>query len=342
MEVSPSECGAYIARFWLFGHEITKKFKDENDAYVFLENIKATYVTEVFSIESSIEKYVRTVSKKKTPQTYTWEKYIFETFLDFLLTQGISKDNPVSKITLSILEEFQSWLKLEKRLSASTINRYFSMIKSFFKVLHKWDYIVKNPARFMSKLSEDPHTKNVWSNKDFDIVVNHLKPEDQVMLWFLRFTGARISSAVNLRIGEVDFLAETISLHTRKGPKALLKTYKFPMHNKLQKFILKILESHPTKKTNDYLLLSSNGKKFSNKYFSRRVQKVLLKAEVKDSVSNKLTLHGLRHTLATEMHSKGLTVDEIKNLLGHSSVTVTEKYLHTNVSALLSKMNKIA
>lgn len=342
MKITETEQGCYRASFWLFGHEIVKEFETEKEALIFFENLKANYVTELFSIKSGIDKYLITVSSQKHPSTYKWEHHIFQVLMVYLRSQGIDKTDPLTKITISELESFQIYLKNEG-LSPSTVNRYFSTIKHFFSKLERWGMIVKRPTRHVSKLPEKPRQKGVWSDELFEKVKINLNPQDRDLFTFLRLTGARLSSATRLKIQDVDFDNMLLSFSSKKGSKAQEKVYLFPIYDKLLIFLKPVVERRQALEiTHDYLFTRSDGAPFNSKNFAKRVRKVLSKIGANRNDGEVMSLHGLRHTMASVLHDGGMTINEIKELLGHSSVTITEGYLHSDRRQILNKINKIA
>lgn len=337
------EDGTYRANFWLFGHDLHKNFNNEKDALIFFENLKANYITDLHSIESCVEKYIYTVSSKKSQGSYTWEKHIFCVLKEFLARDNITSKDPITKVNGGHIEHFQMYLRLQRKLNPATVNRYFSTIKHFFKKLESWGMINKNPAKFISKMSENPKEKLVWTDENFYKVFERLNVEDKKLFLFLKLTGARLSSAARLKMGDVDFNSRLISLKSKKGARAQTKVYYFPIYDKLLNELSKIFEIRNSLEiTHDYVFVSTDGSPVNSKNFAKRIRKALSKVDLTNNSGGVLSLHGLRTTMASVLHEGGMTITEIKGLLGHSSVTITEMYLKSDQTQVLTKINKIA
>jgi integrase/recombinase XerD len=193
-------------------------------------------------------------------------------------------------------------------------------------------------------MPENPAPKAVWGAYEFEKIKKSLhSKEDQDLFEFLWLTGARLSSAADARLSDIDMKNRRISFRSSKGPKQSVKTYYFPIYDKLHKFIIELLKRRDNPSiSHNYLFTEPSGKPINSKNFTGRVRKVLIRSGLKNNHGDILSLHGLRHSLASRLHEGGLTVNEIKGLLGHSSVTVTEGYIHSDASLLKSKIENIA
>lgn len=339
MKIKPLSDNRCEARFWLFGHEFTKVFASKNEAYCFFEDLKSFYTAEVKSVQCCCDYYLETVSVKKSKGSCKWDRHIFSSLTSFLVSQQIHPQDPITTLKLSHLESYQNYLLDKKGLNPATVNRYFSTIKNFFKKCVQWEYLVKNPAKYLKSLPVQVRQRGMWTEDDFKIVYSMLNKQDKDMFVFLKLTGARISSAARVKVSDIDFAKKVIKFRTKKGPKAQEKIYQFPLHKALFTFLTKLITD---KNMNDFLFLNSLGKPYNAKLFAGRVRKVLNRPYVKYNTTSDLNLHGLRHWLASDLHSKGLSLYEVKELLGHSTVAVTQNYLHSDTGTVLAKLDKIA
>lgn len=105
----------------------------------------------------------------------------------------------------------------------------------------------------------------------------------------------------------------------------------------LNDFSLKILEEYiydarpqfnKATKISDSLFLNKFGGRMLGKTFSDRLHKIIEATEDEIIMSKKITLHTLRHCLATHLLEKGMKLEDISRLLGHSSLESTQIYVH--------------
>lgn len=341
MVVKKLSNSSFLAEFWLFGHMIQTEFDCRDKAIGFIERIKSSFTVELFPISYAVEKYLIDVSSLKSDESRKFDYYILHSFTNYLEDHYvIGTDEPLNSISLLHLESYQKFLLVKKRMKPSSINRHFNTIKNFFNKCHKWEFLLKNPAHHLSMLTEHQSKKEVWTDKEIVYVMDLLSEKDKLLFLFLKLTGARLSSAARLKVSDVNLEKSFIYLSSQKGSDAKMKYYKFPCHDKLKKFLTPILNN---KNPSDYIFLNEHNKPYICGNFSKKISRLLSRPEVKAMTNNKkLFLHGLRHSVATQLHQNGLTIKEVKELLGHCSVTVTEGYVHTDEQIMLNKLNNIA
>jgi len=91
------------------------------------------------------------------------------------------------------------------------------------------------------------------------------------------------------------------------------------------------------KNISTYIFSKSDGKKFTGDYFSRRFKRVCRKAELDKSIH----FHSLRHSFASNLVQKGVSLYTVKELLGHASISTTEIYSHLNMDSLREAVEKL-
>lgn len=325
-------------RFTLFGESLTAYFKTREQAFSFQENLRKAFAMHIVPIKDAVETYLRTQSQKKFSKDF--DHAILKSLTEFLEAKfAISPSTPISMISRHMVLQYQASL-LASGLKEASVNRHFSTIKNFFNECERSEILSKNPAKMVRQLPVMSKQSVVWTEQTFLEVYNQLSEEDQDLLYFLKLTGARLSSAMRLRACDIDLANKQIFLSTKKGANAHLRIYTFPVTDTVRALSEKILEN---KNPNDFLFLSLRNRQRESDNFSKRVKKALLKtAQAPNTKSKRLSLHGLRHSFASEMYQKGMSANEVKHLLGHSTLRVTETYLHVAESELLKKLNQIA
>jgi integrase/recombinase XerC len=338
MKIRQRKGGEFELSFSLFGEDFKRTFVSFEDAYSFHENIKRSFAVSSVPMGKAVTKYRNEISVKKSVQSKTFDNYILENMLLFFEKNGLKLSSPTGLVDYVLIEAYQNYL-LEKGYKSASVNRHFSTIKNFFKYCEKWEYVSKSPCRHLQSLSVRPEKKTLWDHSTYDFVRSHLNGNDQKLLDFLWFTGARVSSAVRLKVKDIDLSARQIGLSSRKGPRAKEKIYYFPIHTALKNF----LKAHIKNKThNDYAFLRQDGMPYNAKDYAKKINKVLRKSPQAINFGSKgLSTHGIRHSFASRMHQNGLTVNEVRTLLGHSTIRTTEAYLQSGMDQVLKKINKM-
>lgn len=153
-----------------------------------------------------------------------------------------------------------------------------------------------------------------------------------LLIEFLIFTGLRISEAKNLMIQDIDFNNNQLKVVQGKGHK--------DRYVPLTSNIIHKLKLYLKGRQRGFLFVQSNNKSYSVRALQKRVTKSLNSCNFNKSLST----HSLRHTFACLCLSRGLSLEEIKLFMGHSSIKTTEIYakleLGTVKNEFLSLMDK--
>jgi integrase/recombinase XerC len=261
-------------------------------------------------------------------------------FFDFISIQyGQVKLNEISH---NLVRSWLASLK-EKELTARTINRKISTLKSFFKYHLKHGNLEATP---MTKVIAPKASKRLpvfIKEEDTGNLITALKnnthnwesQNEKMIITLLYNTGMRLSELINLKENQVDFLKKQIKI-LGKGNKERIIPLSSEILNSIQEYTgLKKKEfertGNPEIIRGEFLLVSSKGKKLYPKYVYNHVFKIL-NASVK--TLDKKSPHVLRHTFATHLMNSGANLDAVKELLGHASLATTQIYTHNTIEKL--------
>ena len=260
-------------------------------------------------------------------------------FFDFLDTQ-------FGKLTLKEISSsfVRSWLASLKddEITARTINRKISTLKSFFKFQLKQGKIENTPMGNIISPKISKRLPVFIKEKDLVDLTNALNTNTEdwdglntkMLITIFYSTGMRLSELINLKEKQVDFSRKQFKI-LGKGNKeriipagvdllAIIKDY---INEKRKTF----------EKADDVLLVSSKGKKIYPKYAYNLVRSIL-QEEVK--TLDKKSPHVLRHTFATHLMNNGANLDAVKELLGHASLASTQVYTHNTIEKLKNVYKK--
>ncbi len=147
--------------------------------------------------------------------------------------------------------------------------------------------------------------------------VQNLKHRTLLML--LYSSGMRVSEIANCRITDIDSKNMRIKIVQGKGGKD-----RFTILS--QQVLLELRAYYLIYKPTQYLF---NGQRPGKRYSVRSIQHLMQKALIKVGLENKnYTIHTIRHSFATHLLDNGTDLHTIKELLGHSSLQTTMKYMH--------------
>jgi integrase len=140
------------------------------------------------------------------------------------------------------------------------------------------------------------------------------KPVDALLIEFLIFTGLRISELKNLLIEDIDWQNHLLKVVRGKGGKDRY----VPLTTNLQSKLLLYLQG----RTRGWVFCKKNQTIYTTRALEYRISYWLHKLQL----PKKLSTHSLRHTFACLCLARGLSIYQVKDLLGHSSIKVTEIY----------------
>lgn len=143
-----------------------------------------------------------------------------------------------------------------------------------------------------------------------------------VLIEFLIFTGLRINEARNLMIEHIDFENNQLKVIQGKGAKDRYVPITTNLQSKIRLFL--------NGRQKGYVFAKPN----QRQYTKRAMQYIVMKYINECNFEKKLSTHSLRHTFGTMCRSKGLKIQDIQGLMGHSSVKTTEIYAKIELGAV--------
>lgn len=288
------------------------------------------------------ESYINYLKFEKRYSQHTIRSYQDDLlqFFDFINTQyGLSELGEISHI---IVRSWLAFLK-EKELTARTINRKISTLKSFFKYQLKHGNLETTP---MSKVISPKISKRLpvfINEEDTGNLLTSLKNitedweslNEKMIITLLYNTGMRLSELINLKENQVDFLKKQIKILGKGNKERIIPLSQDILDSIREYSSLKkkefSIDGYSEEKQGNVLMVSSKGKKLYPKYVYNLVNRIL-EAGVK--TLDKKSPHVLRHTFATHLMNSGANLDAVKELLGHSSLATTQIYTHNTIEKL--------
>ncbi|MCK6603319.1 MAG: site-specific tyrosine recombinase XerD [Ignavibacteriaceae bacterium] len=218
-------------------------------------------------------------------------------------------------------------------LSETTSARYHSSLKGFFSYNFLQEYTERNPMEKIKapKLKKD--LPEVLSVEEIDLILNQIHTtttagqRDRAMIETLYACGLRVSELTGLAISDY-FPDEEMIRAFGKGSK---ERY-IPMGNSAIKAINEYLtEARPILnkgKAGGIMFLNGRGKKLSRMGVWKIIQKYVAAA----GISKRVYPHIFRHSFATHLIEGGADLRAVQEMLGHTSITVTQIYTHVDRS----------
>ena len=283
-------------------------------------------------MKKQIEHFLIHLKAEKNVSPHTLKAYTqdLKEFDDFVDKKPRNIDNLDIRTFLASL--------YHRNLKKSSISRKLASIRSFFKYLHREGYVKSNPAKLVSS-PKVPKTlpKFLTIDEVFSLIEtpkgDTFKPtRDKAIIEILYSCGLRVSELTSLDISDLD-IKETIIRVKGKGRKERI----VPIGTKAMEAIKNYLpERISLRKKSPGLILNNRGGRLTQ----RSVRRILLQYSRMINLAGDLSPHTLRHTFATHLLHEGADLRSIQELLGHSSLSTTQKYTHLDIRRLTEVYDK--
>ncbi len=285
-----------------------------------------------------IQSFLDYLHFEKRYSAHTIEAYQndLEQFFAFLINQF---DTPaIPTILATFIRTWLASLKSEE-ITAKTINRKASALKSFFKYQMKLGVITASPMVTVSSPKISKRLPEFVLESNLETLFKHVEFTDdwkgkteRLVLQLFYATGIRLSELVNIKEGDVDYSKSQVKV-LGKGNKERI----IPISNELAASLKEYVSQKATTKEGvQNLFINENGKRLQQRSVYEFVHNYLsLVTTIK-----KRSPHILRHSFATHLMNNGADLNSVKELLGHASLASTQVYTHNSIEKLKDVFKK--
>jgi len=240
---------------------------------------------------------------------------------------------PLAGITTHHVEQFKA-RTLKGGVSRKTINNRLAVLGKCMRTAYEWYGLPGTPPKIKLLKCPPPSTDHLSPDECELLLSNASDVIGEIILMALR-TGMRQGEIRGLQWSSIDWENRSITVRHSLNDRA--KKLESPKSNRERVIPLDIDVYEMLfrrRKQTGFVFLSEDGTPFD----SQRALRLLKKAREKAGLRH-FTLHTLRHTFATHLATKGVPLNIVKDLLGHSTITMTMRYAHTDASAMRSAID---
>jgi integrase/recombinase XerC len=329
-------------------------------------------------MKQAIEKYLEYLSVVKNSSPHTILNYgkDLEQFITFLSPPG-TQPPPLTSVKHTLIREFVGHLH-DLGLEKSSVARKLAALRSFFKYCVREGLIADNPARLVPTPKLPKRIPSVLSAEEMNGFLNQLatmkptnsapilskrssSPEgppkrprrddeglllrrDRALLELLYAAGLRVSELTGLNLIDIDQQERVLRVRG-KGDKERIVPYGGKAQEALEKYwpVREQLLTHVSDRSArvemphaQAVFLNYSGRRLTQRSVGRIVKKYVRLV----NINWDLHPHSLRHAFATHLLADGADLRAIQELLGHQSLSTTQKYTHASIRQLMDVYDK--
>ncbi len=228
--------------------------------------------------------------------------------------------------------------KLYKKNKKVSKSRKIASVRTFFEFLIRRGEMKSNSAKLVPspkgekmlptfltvdevvKLVETPGSDNAYESRD------------RAILELLYSCGLRVSELVGINLNDLDLESMSVKV-LGKGNKERLVPLGSKASSAIKIYLIQRLDLKPKE---DYLFANSRGGRLT----TRSIDRIIKKYAAISGIPKNISPHVLRHTFATHLLGGGADLRAIQEMLGHKSLSTTQRYTHTSVEKLMEIYDK--
>jgi len=284
------------------------------------------------------EVLIRNLNESVKPEKITSNQEYLQLFLEAKKIEGCSDrtlqyyrvtiekllgkiEEPIRKISTEQIRTYLSEYQKINNCSKVTVDNVRRNISSFFSWLEEEDYVLKSPMRRIHKIKTKQQVKEIISDEAIEKLRDNCTcARDLAMIDLLYSTGIRVGELVNLNISDIDFEGRECVVFG-KGDKERRVYFDAKAKLHLQDYLKTRSDSNPAL----FITLDSPYARLKISGVEIRIRKLGRSLNL-----NKIHPHKFRRTMATRAIDKGMPIEQVQKILGHSQIDTTMKYAIVN------------
>lgn len=285
------------------------------------------------------------------PSTFQRYEGIYRNYIKSSTIAGTK----ITKLNSVQIQNYYNDLSKDKSYSQiSTLNK---VLKVFFNWCYKDGYIIKNPCSNLTLKGNKTDIINnkikevkILSIKEINTIKNYIKGTDFELLFLLDLgTGLRLGELlaldwehINLKEKElkVDKSAKEVYIYDnfdKKHIETIIQTPKTRHSIRIVPIPSSLIDTLNKKENKEgYLFLDKQGNLLKGKNVSSEWTKILKKCNIPHK-----KFHSIRHTFGSILLQKGVDIETVAELMGHTAISITQMYMHSETKIKSNSVNKL-
>jgi integrase/recombinase XerC len=273
---------------------------------------------------------------EKTTTSYLSDLRQYKAFLDRRKTDGLDEDGiPTDQL---VIRSFLASL-YRANLRKVSISRKVAALRSFYRYLLREGKVRVNPAELIQLPKCEKYIPVVLSVDEILSMLSVSYPDDaagrrdRAMIEIFYSAGIRLSELTGLNVVDCDFAGGLIKVRG-KGRKDRIVPVGKPALEAVEAYLQKramLMVKRSVPSVDEPLFLSRRGERMNARGVARVVERVVKQS----GIGRRISPHALRHSFATHLLDAGADLRSIQEMLGHRSLSTTQKYTTVGVGRLM-------
>lgn len=324
---------------------ISTKTTNFQDAKMFMANFTETDRTQCQDIKQQLQYKHKSSPKIILLSTYENEyfeyiiatkskSYLTSVKLSFKMLKNYCGDIPISHLDVRVFDKFIISTFTRTQRGASL---YYRTLKAAFNKAIAWNYLDENPLKKV-KVPKIAKAFPVFiSVTEFQYILNNTMYDYLKNIYTTAFyTGMRLGELLNMKWSWIDFDQNIIKVQgsdtfTTKNKKDRI----IPISSTLRILFTTQFPKVIDLNRNDFIFTRGNGIKLNEEFISKQFKKTVRNSGLDD----KIHFHTLRHSFASMLVQRGVSLYVVKELLGHEDLSTTQIYSHLQKQNLMDAVN---
>ena len=267
-------------------------------------------------------------------------RYLLE-FFCWLEKIGIDEVKQIQTKQLS--DHYQNLKKRPNKingepLSLKTLHHHMRAIQLFFAKLQSEGNLKTNPAstiKFPYPKQTAEHKRQILTQSEIKELYNHaINYQEKAILSLAYGCGLRVGELVDCNMGDIKFRERIVIVPKGKGNKRRVVPLSSGVISDLSDYFFKerskLTNGRDYKKNEPAFMLHSRGGRMMKGTYNKRLRQLIIRTGNEQIEQKQITIHNLRHSIATHLIEQGIPVEQVREFLGHSQLETTQVYTHIN------------
>lgn len=253
-------------------------------------------------------------------------------FLDKLEEKNINHLHEIEPVHINEHHEYLTQRPNRRKqggLSSMMINHHMYAINVFLNYLEQMGTIRENPASMLSFPRPETKEREILTTEEINTLYEIVETyREKAILGIFYGCGLRRSEGVALDVKDISFKSSLLYVRQGKGKKKRV----IPFNDHIREDFKNYLYNERWAQQGETAFITNiEGRRMKGNRYNQIVKELVQKAKIQKNIS----LHGLRHSIATHLLERGLEIEHVRDFLGHAYLEATQIYTRISKKRLL-------